>query len=429
MRTLRGRLLIGLTALIIAFSVCAGVLSYDWSFDEAIEFQDAVLVQVAALTPSSPVLEAEKAPSIDKDVQIVVEELSKPTGMLPRDLSEGFHTVTAKNEAWRVLVRNRSDGSRIAVAQPTAGRDEVARDSALKALIPLGVLLPTLILVVTFVIHLNFRPLSALTAKLDATKIDALQRLEVEPLPGELIPFVRSINRLLERLEAAFRQQRRFIADASHELRSPITALSLQVQNVDASTLPPEQQERLAKLNKGVARLRRLIDQLLTLARFEEERPEQAETSALDVTLLELVAEMVPEADAFDVDLGFTHIEPSMVPLDAFALRVLARNLIENAMRHSPRGGRIDLVVERQGGKAVLAIEDAGPGIPDDVMPRVFEPFYRGPDASSEGNGLGLAIVHQIAGRSGASVSLENIEHDGRTGLKAVVIFPLAPDR
>ena len=429
MQTLRARLFVGLTALIFLFGLCAGVFSYRWSFDEAIELQDAILVQVVALTAvqgRQPPPASVPAGTVDKEAQVHVQELDELGGLLPAGLTEGLHTVTAGGEIWRVAVRRRDDGSRIAAAQRTDARDEIARDAALRTLYPLAGLIPCLMLVVAGVIHLAFRPLAILTRQLETDGLETIPRFAMEGLPGEITPFVTAISRLLERLERTFLQQRRFIANAAHELRSPVTAISLQAQNIDEGKLDHELQRRFGDLKSGIARISRLLEQLLISARYENEHTDEVDAVALDTALMLQVGNFMAQADDRGVDLGFDRIEPVTVRVGTTALQILARNLIENALHHSPTNGRVDISVYPEDGRGILRIEDMGGGIPSCALPRLFEPFFRGPNAVGEGNGLGLSIVRQIADGCGATIALANIERSGGTGLRVTVSFARA---
>ncbi len=426
MKTLRARLFIGMTLFILAFGIIAAIAAFRSAFEEADELQDAILVQIAALhLPKEALAAVVRSKGIDEEDRLIVEELG--SGVFPATLNDGFHIVEVGGLKWRVLVQSESDGRRIAVAQSTILRDETARDAALRTLIPLAALIPCLMIMVALVIRLTFRPLSVLSARVDAQEIDRLERLPDRNLPGELEPFVASINRLLDRLDLVFAQQRRFIADAAHELRSPITALSLQVQNIDSTALPSPQQARFDELRSGMLRIGRLLEQLLALARYDVRPKAGSAEAALDVVLKAQVAEFLPRAEAQGVDLGFEQLEPLVVRADTAALAVLVRNLLDNAIRHTPSGGRVDVSLRPQQGRALLFIDDSGPGMRPDVLSRVFEPFYRGPEAIGEGNGLGLSIVQKITERFGGTVTLCNIPNDeGRSGLRATVSFALA---
>ena len=192
----------------------------------------------------------------------------------------------------------------------------------------------------------------------------------------------------------------------------------------DRAAAIPKRSERLVDrlINpmplRSIARLERGLG--LVPRRFE----------ILDASLKAQVAEFLPQAEAQGVDLGFEQLEPLLVRADAAALSVLVRNLLDNAIRHTPSGGRVGVSLRPQGRQALLFIEDSGPGLRPEVLSRVFEPFYRGPDPIGEGNGLGLSIVKKIADRFDGTVTLGNIPNEeGRAGLRVTVSFPLASDR
>jgi two-component system, OmpR family, sensor kinase len=267
---------------------------------------------------------------------------------------------------------------------------------------------------------------SRLAAQLDAKETDHLATLPAEGMPKELLPFIASINRLLERISAMFDHQRRFIAHAAHELRTPVTALSLQAENLDRAELPQESRDRLAALKAGIRRTAHLLEQLLALAKYDVGRASQAPRTAFDSVAKKVVADFTPHAQARAIDLGFERIDQVFVDADGTALAVLVRNLVDNALSHTPDGNRIDIGLFRQHHHAVFRIEDSGPGIPEAELARVFEPFYRGDWSVGEGTGLGLSIVRSVAETLGGSVVLENIVAPNRTGLCVSVRIPVS---
>ena len=435
MASLQARLFVGLNLLVLVAGLAAGAFAYDWAYGEAIELQDAVLQQVGALAAGARHQDTEPADEeIDAEARIVVEEVGQapsqftggrhPILDVPGDRPDGLQTFAGDGKTWRIVVRTRSDGSRVAVGQLTATRDEIARDSALGTVIPLFALIPCLMLLVGYVIHRGFRPVSALAARLDATRSDHLDPLPLEGIPSELIPFVTSINRLLARIATLFEQQKRFVADAAHELRTPITALSVQAENLDHPSLSPEGRERLTVLRTGIRRTSRLLDQLLALARSEAIIADRAPITHFERVATDVVTDLLPSAQAHGIDLGFARIESVRVRAEPAMLAVLVRNLVDNAIRHTPDGGRIDIDLGRQGGCAVFQIEDTGPGIPDQELQRVFEPFVRGSRALGEGSGLGLSIVDRIARSLGGAVTATNIDRPEGTGLRVGVNLP-----
>jgi two-component system, OmpR family, sensor kinase len=432
-RSLRARLFVGLTAIIVLAGCIGGVLSYFWAFDEAIEMQDSTLIQIGSLLQNGGVKSDQSLRGVDADTQVDVVEL----GMTPRgsaeerqlwSLQDGLHVAPRRGGSMRLLVRTRPDGSRFAVLQPTDVRDDIAGSMALRTLLPFAALIPCLLLVTALVIAGSLRPMVRLADDLDLRAADDMTPLPLAGTPSELHPFIASINGLLERVKSMMDSQRRFIADAAHELRTPITALGLQAENLDPVDLPEAARERLAALKEGMARTKHLLEQLLALARHEAGPPGEAATVPLDRAVKDLVADLLPEAARKGVDLGFEMIEPVAIKGEPVMIATMIRNLIDNAVRFTPRGGRVDIGVYREGSEAVLQIEDTGPGIPSGDLDRIFEPFFRGSQPSEDGTGLGLSIVKRITDRLGGTVVLENLTGAGQTGLRATVRLPAADE-
>jgi two-component system OmpR family sensor kinase len=217
------------------------------------------------------------------------------------------------------------------------------------------------------------------------------------------------------------------MADAAHELRTPLTALHLQMGMLARAGNEAERADAMEKLSAGVQRAIRLVEQMLSLARQEPRVESPRVRVFLDDIGREIVAELVPLADAKSIDLGVSSSQPILVRGDPDALRTLVRNLVDNAVRYTPPGGRVDVSVERcdESGRADLRVIDNGPGIPPQQRGRVFDRFYRRPGMSPPGSGLGMAIVKAIADTHGATVALDS-GAAGR-GLMVAVSFPADP--
>jgi two-component system OmpR family sensor kinase len=423
-RSLQGRLTIGLTAMIVVTGVIAGIVAFRLAFDEAIELQDSILLQAGTIVENiaAPV-PVPASGDLEPEAQVVIEELNDAVDKdLLRTLPDGLHIVSRSQQAWRLLIRTRPNGSRVLIGQPIDIRDTIARNSALHAVVPLVALLPCLMLVVTIVVRRTLRPMSQLAARLDARQADDLETLPLDGTPAELHPFIASINHLLTRVQTLIDQQRRFIADAAHELRTPITAISLQAENLGQVELPPDGRSRLSALITGARRTAHLLDQLLTLARYEMGRAPEAPVTSLDECTKEVVAELLPRAVERGIDLGFEVVEPLQVRGEPAMLTSVIHNLIDNALRHTPEGGRVDIGVYRDSEHVILQIEDTGPGISTADQMRVFEPFVRGSQPAEGGTGLGLSIVKRIVERLKGTVVLENLP---TSGLRATVSLPV----
>jgi two-component system OmpR family sensor kinase len=253
----------------------------------------------------------------------------------------------------------------------------------------------------------------------------SLEALPAAGLPQELQPLVGALNGLLARLDDALTLQRRFAADAAHELRTPLTALGLQIQLVERARDDGERARAIERLKQGVRRATRLVEQLLTLARLEPEAAgEPATVVALDAVVRGVVADLEPLAQAKPVALVLARVEPVRVAGSDAAWRILAANLVDNAIRYTPAGGHVEVHVAADDTHVVLEVADDGPGIPGDERERVFDRFVRGAGVDAPGSGLGLAIVRQVAQLHGAAVTLG--DGPGGRGLAVRVTVPLA---
>lgn len=435
-RSLQFRLSAWLCGVILLVALAGGAFSFVSAFHEANELQDDQLRQIAALIhqrnlplPSARLQETE--PVSDSDSRVIVQTLTRANAppvadhafSLPDSLPDGMQTLTVQGEPWRIYVGTLTNGTRIAVSQQTAVRDEIARDSALRTVMPFIILMPLLLLVVGLLIKQVFMPVKRLAADLDHRPDHDLRALSDATLPSEIVPFVVAINRLLGRVEGAVALQRRFMANAAHELRSPLTALSLQAERLDVVAMPDQARERLAILKTGIYRARALLDQLLSLARAQEiPASSNAETSVRHA-LRQVLEDMVPLAEQKSIDIGVIADEDANVRASELDLRTLIRNLIDNAIRYTPPGGRVDLSVTASKGLTTLSVVDTGPGIPDAEKEQVFDPFYRVLGNQEIGSGLGLSIVKAIADRIGASVLLADANKEAPVGLNVAVIF------
>ena len=364
---------------------------------------------------------------------------------LPATLKNGFHAFRHQNLEYRVYVHRLRDGSRIAVSQETRIRDQIARQSALYATLPLLLLVPVLLAVMLMLIRLMLRPLADLSRTVDARQEHDLKPLPKTDLPTELQPFVNAINGLLGRTGAAMESQRRFVADAAHELRSPLAALSLQAERLHAAPMSSEATERLETLQAGIRRSRHLLEQLLLLARAQNARWVQGQAAATVASAPAAVAvlpvmrrvleDLLPLADQKGLNLGIsaapgaTHDteadEQIRVAADEMALYTLLRNLVDNAIRYTPAGGQIDLWVDQCGTEVVMAVQDDGPGIPAEERARVVDPFYRVLGTGESGSGLGLSIVDTLVGNLKGRLRLDDAVGHAH-GLRAEVTLPAA---
>ena len=434
MSSLRARLLAWLLGGVIAVGAIGGFIVYRNALSEADDFFDHHLRQTALVLRDEPV-EYQLAPRIpapDAAYDFVVQVwsldgvrvyLSRPHAVLPQVTTLGFATVDTSEGRWRVF-GVQAQTRVIQVAQPMSVRKERAAELALDTLKPFALLLPALALLIWFAVGHALTPLARLTALVKARRVDALEGLPVAHLPDEVQPLVGALNELLGRLHAALERERAFMADAAHELRTPLTALHLQMGMLARASSESERLAAMDTLSAGVQRAIRLIEQMLSLARQEPRAPPAPGPVRLDELAREVVAELVPLADLRHIDLGVAAAQAVSVSGDVEALRTLLRNLVDNAVRYSGAGGRVDVSVEvprERQACARVTVSDDGPGIEPAERARVFDRFYRPPGTAQPGSGLGLAIVRAIADAHGASVTLGDGPH-GR-GVAVTVIF------
>lgn len=435
--SLRFKLSVWLSLAIVIVAAAAGAFSFASATDDAHAMQDSQLGQTAYLisrldaVPSAP-LARERAGDDDFDARVVVRFLrtgsGKPAPIPARApvfsdlLKEELQTVLVGREEWRVFVKTNAKGVRVAVGQQTAVRDAAARANAVRTLMPILFLVPVLVLLVTVLVRQMFQPLKALSAELGRRPEHDLGQLNKAGLPSEVWPFVEEINELLARIGRSLSSQRRFIADAAHELRSPLTAMSLQAERLGAAEMPREARARLAALISGLRRTRILLDQMLMLARIQESGRAGMESVSLDQVIREVLEDLVPLAELKQIDLGVVGDVDARVRAQLVDLKVLVKNLVDNAIRYTPEGGRVDITVEQVDGLVTLQVDDTGPGIPTDERERVFDPFYRVLGNGEMGSGLGLAITRTVAESMGATIELRAASASG-AGLRALVKF------
>jgi two-component system OmpR family sensor kinase len=434
--SLRARLLAWLLGSVALLGIAGGWFVYRNALAEADAFFDYHLRQTALFLRDQPVeyLLAPQLPTADAAYDFVVQVwsldgvrvyLSRPHAVLPEVTTLGFATVATSEGRWRaygVQALTRV----IQVAQPMSVRERGAAQLALQTLIPFALLLPVLVLVIWLAVGHALQPLQRLTSLVKARRVNALDALPDERLPEEVQPLVAALNDLISRLRAALERERAFMADAAHELRTPLTALHLQMAMLARASGESERTAAMGTLSAGVQRAIRLVEQMLALARQGPRAESPRVAVRLDDLAREIVAELVPLADAGTIDLGVTAAQAVSVPADPEALRTLLRNLVDNAVRYSAAGGRVDVSVEAvpgaSGGGARLTVTDDGPGIAPEDRARVFDRFYRRAGTAPPGSGLGLAIVKAIADAHGASVALSD-PPSGR-GLTVTVMFP-----
>jgi two-component system OmpR family sensor kinase len=382
--------------------------SFAAGYYEVQEFQDDTLRQISSLAPSA-------TPDSDKENESRILVMRLPSDSrpdwLPAAPAPGFQTFDGRHERMRAFVRALPSGETVVVAQATNVRDELALNSALRTLVPLLLLIPLLAWLTARAVARKLAPVRGLAESLDSQAADNLSTLPDAGVPAEIASFVHAINRLLERVNRLLGEQRRFIADAAHELRTPLAALQLQAQNVEGAETLDEARRRLAPLRGGIERARRLTEQLLSLAKTQAGG---GDAPPLDLSgfAREVIAEFLPAAKARGIDFGMEDTPGLRVRAAPETLRMIIGNAIDNALRHAPPGGEVTVRLTADGDDAVISVIDNGPGIAAAERERVFDAFHRLEAGGGAGSGLGLAIARDAAARLGAQLSL----HDAPSG-------------
>jgi two-component system OmpR family sensor kinase len=435
MNSLRNRLLLWLLGSVVVAGAAGAWFSYRNALAEANAFFDyhlretGLLLRDQAYGLAGAATVPPEVPGYDFVVQVwtldgVRVYLSRPHTVLPGLTEPGLSTAETPNGRWRVFgVEAR--GRIIQVAQPMNVREQRAAHLALRTVAPFALLVPALGLLIVWVVGRAIEPVRRFGAVLRNRSPDTPGPLQSDDLPDEVLPLVSGMNDLLAGLQAAVERERAFIADAAHELRTPLTALHLQVQALRDAGPGRERDEAVQRLQAGVERATRLVEQLLALAREERGGVRQREPVEICSLVRDVVEDLLPLADARNVDLGVTRADPVVVDGNRDALRVLVRNVFDNAIRYSPPGGQVDVSVERDVNArpmALLVVTDQGPGIAPAERDRVFDRFYRVPGTETGGSGIGLALVRSIARHHGGEVRLT--DSPSGTGLRVEVELP-----
>ena len=400
-QSLQVRISLALICMLLPLSILAGIFSYYDTYHETQEVQDDLLRQVANyLDPSDA---DDENHSLDNDNKISVQFPNTPNPIvsLPEKISDGLHTIQADDDDdyYRVYTRNTKQG-RIAVMQESDYREELAEMAAVQSILPMLLALPLIILLTVWITHRAMRSVKTLSNDLEQRQINDLSPMDTQDIPSEIQGFVIAINNLLQRTDENVRQQQRFIADAAHELRSPMTALSLQAERLNNMQLSAEAREQSALLQQSIQRNRHLLEQLLSLARAQAPETQRPKTLiSLQNQFRRVLQELMPLALAKGQDIGVAVENDCQIHADDTEIYTLIKTFTDNAIRYIPKGGRIDLGFDETAEYLNIWVEDDGPGIPPSERQRVIDPFYRILGTEQQGTGLGLSIADTIVKR------------------------------
>jgi two-component system, OmpR family, sensor histidine kinase QseC len=457
--SIRAQLLAGTVAALLAVLGAAAWLSYDGSEEEAHELFDARLATSARVLEALVARQLEKATiaapvviTLPGPLEYAGHDQPGPLGhyyetkiafqvrhaggrLLARSasapeapfapLAAGFSTRPITERQWRVFTLQ-SGEVWIQVAERDDVRDELAEKLALAAAAPLLAGIALLVVLLGLLIRYGLAPLSALARQIAARQPGSTAPIALGRTPAEIAPVVEALNGLLGRVREALERERRFTADAAHELRTPLAALKVHAQNAARAETADERRASLELMLQGLERTVRLAEQMLAYSRAaspgDTERRERIELRGLAREAMEAVQPLAHERQC---TLGLAGDAEIVVLGERQKLLSLVTNLLDNALRYGPDGGRVDIAVGRDGAQTWIAVTDQGPGIPPELRARVFESYYRIPGSAGNGSGLGLAIVREIAEAHRGRVEL--LDGPAGRGLRVVVRLPSAP--
>jgi two-component system sensor histidine kinase QseC len=436
--SLKQRLLaLALSAITLVW-IGATAFTYLDAREEFDEVLDAHLAQAAALlviqaTHEIDELETEHTPMLHKYARRVAFQVWKKGQQLrlhsanaPQqplaNKERGFSDTTVDGKRWRVFSTWDESGEYlIHVAERSDVREELARGIAGNLLRPLVLSLPLLALLLWIAVMRGLRPLDKLAREVEQRDPDNLSALDASSAPYEVVPLIERLNRLFVRIETSLQKERRFTADAAHELRTPVAAIKAQAQVARAASGDEERIHALDNAILGCDRAAHLIEQLLTLARVDTLNRSAMEPCRLEDIAAETIAALAPAALEKGVQFELLAGEEGDIRGNPGLLRVLLRNLLDNSMRHTPPGTSVQVSITHEPGKICLSVSDNGPGIPEQERDKVLERFYRPLGTQASGSGLGLSIVKRIAEVHDATLQMQPASEGD--GLRVTVSF------
>lgn len=425
-QSLKGQLILWLVLLLTLMSALSAALTFFLGLNEANRLMDRQLVHIARSVDEGSQLpamrdrfRAESSTEQQEDFVIQVWMLDAPTVRtsrpdfnLPRALHTGFSVQRlpqpADDRLWRVYTVYYPDRV-VQVSQDERVRLDIATHSAMRALMPVLLLIPLSWLVIGLIVSRVMKPVEKITQLATVRDINSLDPLPTDGIPAEIAPLISAINSMVDRLTQALSAQRAFLSDAAHELRTPLAALQLQIDNLRQSPNQEQFELRLGEMQRGIHRATHLVAQLLRISRYEA-KPVLPIKSRIDLNALikTLIADYIPLASQHQIDLGLIQDDTACVEGDTEDIRILLGNLIDNAIRYTQPNGRVDIAVQSRHNKIQVQVCDTGSGIPSGLLPRVFDRFFRAAGQETEGSGIGLAIVKTIAERESIVVTLNN---------------------
>ncbi len=434
LNSLQFRLALALALIMVIAAIAIGAIGFYSTLHDAHELQDDHLRDIAAMVNANRIA-VNQTDTInpgdlnDPDFHVVVQLIDDGSSekssaannamRFPDGLNNGFHTVRVQQTEWRVFVQALQTGGKLVVGQKTEAKNEIARHAGWRTLKRILLVIPFLILLLSLTLRRMLAPLSRLAAELNARQAEDIRELSDRGLPAELRPFILAVNTVLKRIANTLEQQRRFVADAAHELRSPLTALTLQTKNLALQDMSDEAHHKLDEFDRGLKRANDLIDQLLNMARTQLAEPEKMHTVSLQQVVRSVFEEMMPYADAKKIELEFQQsgdVSSITIPATEMDVITLLRNLIDNAIRYTCPEGKVEVAIQADASWIELKVQDNGAGIPVEERARVFDSFYRVLGTGQTGSGLGLSIVKSIVNKLCGEITIDFSDQSQQSG-------------
>ena len=432
-------LLIYITLAILVIYALISFAAYWVSKEELSELYDANLQQVANSIAAQHLVikdvthlyshnEVKAVNTIESEeefyIRVIAENsatlyVSHPETKVPFTSTLGFSTQKHLNKEWRFYAV-KADQETIQVAQSLRLRKNTIKETAISLMASQLLFIPLLVILIFFAIKKALTPLSALTSDIQSRESNNLKPFSVKKMPSEIRPLGLSLNTFMGKVSDTIGLLKRFTSDAAHQLRTPITALKLQLSLIELAKSNEERQSAIQNLKAGIDRSEQLVSQLLTLARIEPNNQiKEFKPFNLLPLIKESIQELLPFAHEKSIDLGVIIAEDAEMIGVKQDIKVLINNILDNAIRYTPNFGKVDVSIISNSNKIIFEVCDTGPGIKNDDFERVFERFYRGDNKDTKGSGLGLSIVQEIAIQHSAKIQLSNL----RPGLSFRVIF------
>lgn len=426
--SLKRRAILWITGFLAVFCLFAAALSAVFVMVETNEHLDSQLLQIAVHSSDLLGASVDAIDGIEEEDRLSIQYRKKdglvrsigPEGV-PALSSPGFADIEAGGRGWRVFTTS-SNGETFQVAQRWSARYEIVVLAAIGALLPLLVAIPVAWLTIRMVVNRAFASVSRLSGDLAQRSVSASTPIPLDQVPVEFKEAATAFNDLIERYRKALEQQRRLVADAAHELRTPLAAIQIQTDAIAVRLADDQGKDSLAELRGGVRRASMLIGQLLQLARADTDASVSLPKVEIGELISELIADHVRMAEARTIDLGLSETrDAGATMMIDIGTRSLFENLLVNALKYTHAGGSVDMLLHVDEAGAVLQVMDTGPGLSPEAKDRLYERFFRDASPGIEGSGLGLSIAKAIADRHGFGLSVDN-RSDTRGTLARVTV-------